>query len=90
MNKQELVSSVSNASGLTKSDAEKAVDATFASISTSLQKGEAVRLVGFGTFDVAQRAESEGRNPRTGEKITIPARRMPKFRPGKQLKDSME
>lgn len=89
MNKSDLVASVAGGSGLTKVDAEKAIDATFESISMALKKGEEVRLIGFGTFAVAERPASEGRNPRTGEKITIPAKRLPKFRPGKQLKDTI-
>lgn len=89
MNKQELVTQVAQYSGLTKSDAEKALDATIQAITTSLQSGGDVRLVGFGTFSTSQRQASEGRNPRTGEKIAIPARRLPKFSPGKQLKEAV-
>lgn len=89
MNKQELVSQVSENSGLTKVDAEKAIDATIHAITHSLKAGDEVRLVGFGTFTTAERKQTEGRNPRTGEKINIPATRLPKFRAGKQLKDSV-
>lgn len=89
MNKQELVTQVAQYSGLTKSDAEKALDATIQAITTSLQSGGDVRLVGFGTFSTSHRQASEGRNPRTGEKIAIPARRLPKFSPGKQLKEAV-
>lgn len=89
MNKQELVSHVSENSGLTKMDAERAIDATIHAITSTLQSGDEVRLVGFGTFTTAERQQSEGRNPRTGEKIQIPATRLPKFRAGKQLKDAV-
>lgn len=89
MNKNDLVANVADTAGLSKSDATKAVDAVFDSIINSLKKGDEVRLVGFGTFAVAERAASEGRNPRTGEKITIPASRQPKFKAGKLLKDAL-
>lgn len=89
MNKNDLVAMVADSAALTKADATKAVDAVFDGISESLKKGEEVRLVGFGTFAVAERAASEGRNPRTGEKITIPASRQPKFKAGKNLKDAL-
>jgi len=90
VNKNELVDSVANSTGLKKQEAEKAVDAVFDCIASELKKGSEVRLVGFGTFTVTQRAASEGRNPRTGEKITIAASKLPKFRAGKQLKDSVQ
>ena len=89
MNKNDLVATVANSSGLSKVEASKAVDAVFDAIITAMKTGNEVRLVGFGTFNVTERAASEGRNPRTGEKITIPASRMPKFKPGKQLKEAM-
>lgn len=89
MNKSELISSVADAAGVTKSVATKAVDSVFDSITLSLKKGDEVRLVGFGTFVVVKREASEGRNPRTGEKIKIPASRQPKFRAGKALKDAI-
>jgi len=89
VNKNDLVAHVADVSGLSKADAGKAVDAVFDGITESLQKGTDVRLVGFGTFTVAERAASEGRNPRTGEKIAIPASKQPKFKAGKQLKDSV-
>ena len=72
VNKNELVDAVAAATGLTKADAEKAVEAVFDAIADALKKGLEVRLVGFGTFSVTKRAASEGRNPRTGEKIKIP------------------
>jgi len=89
MNKNDLVAKVSEAADLSKADATKAVDAVFDSITSALAGGTEVRLVGFGTFLVSERAESEGRNPRTGEKITIPASKQPKFKAGKGLKDSV-
>lgn len=89
MNKNDLVAAVAEATGLSKADANKAVDAVFDGITGALKKGDEVRLVGFGTFGVAERAASEGRNPRTGEKITIAASKQPKFKAGKGLKDSL-
>lgn len=89
MNKNDLVALVADAAGLSKIDATKAVDAVFDGIIQSLKKGEEVRLVGFGTFDVSDRAASEGRNPRTGEKINIPASKQPKFKAGKTLKGAL-
>lgn len=89
MNKNDLVASVAEAAGLSKADASKAVDAVFDGITGALKKGDEVRLVGFGTFAVASRAASEGRNPRTGEKIKIAASKQPKFKPGKGLKDAL-
>ena len=89
MNKNNLVASVANDSGLSKADAAKAVDSVFDTISGALSSGSDIRLVGFGTFSVAQRRASEGRNPRTGEKIQIPASKQPKFKAGKALKDAV-
>ncbi len=89
VNKNDLVAHVADVVGLSKSDAAKAVDAVFQGIETCLQKGDEVRLVGFGTFAVAARAASKGRNPRTGEEIDIPASKQPKFKPGKTLRDSL-
>ena len=89
MNKNELVAHVAEAAGLAKSDATKAVDAVFDGITSALSGGGEVRLVGFGTFNVVERSASEGRNPRTGEKINIPASKQPKFKAGKQLKDAV-
>jgi len=89
VNKNDLVALVADAAGLSKIDATKAVDAVLDGIIQSLKKGEEVRLVGFGTFDVSERAASEGRNPRTGEKINIPASKQPKFKAGKTLKDAL-
>jgi DNA-binding protein HU-beta len=89
VNKTELVSEVANASGLSQTQAVKAVDATFESISQSLAKGEEVRLVGFGTFKTQDRASSNGRNPRTGEPIKIEAKRLPKFSAGSSLREAV-
>jgi DNA-binding protein HU-beta len=89
MNKSELVSAVAQSSGLTKADAEKAVDGVFDAITGALKEGDDVRLVGFGSFSVAERAAREGKNPRTGEKIQIAASKQPKFSAGKGLKDAV-
>jgi DNA-binding protein HU-beta len=89
MNKNDLVAEVAETSGLSKADAAKAVDSVLDAITASLKKGLEVRLVGFGTFAVASRAASEGRNPRTGDKIQIPASKRPKFTAGKALKDAV-
>ena len=89
MNRNELVDAVSTKTDLKKSEASKAVDAVFDAIAEALKGGSEVRLVGFGTFSVASRAASEGRNPRTGEKIQIAASKQAKFKPGKGLRDSL-
>ena len=89
MNKTDLVAVVAEAAGLTKADAGKAVDALFDVIAQAMKSGDEVRLVGFGSFAAAERPAGEGRNPRTGEKIAIPASRQPKFKPGKGLKDAL-
>ena len=89
MNKQDLISAVADSSGLSKSDASKAVEGVFDAITGALKKGDEVRLVGFGTFSVSQRKASTGRNPRTGETMTIKASAQPKFKAGTGLKDSV-
>jgi DNA-binding protein HU-beta len=89
LNKNELIANVAEAADISKADATKAVDAVFSSISGALSKGDEVRLVGFGTFSIAHRAASQGRNPRTGEPIAIAASKQPKFKAGKQLKDAV-
>lgn len=89
MNKSELVDAVSKSSGLTKKDADAAVKAFVDVVSESLSKGEDVTLVGFGTFTVGERGARSGRNPKTGETITIPASKSPKFKAGKSLKDKV-
>jgi|TARA_B100000530_G_C15613417_1_gene351327 DNA-binding protein HU-beta len=89
VNKNDLVANVASSAGLSKADAAKACAAVFDSITASLKGGNEVRLVGFGTFAVTRRRASEGRNPRTGEKIQIPASNQPKFRAGKGLKEAV-
>lgn len=89
MNKQELIGAVADASGLSKSDASKAVEGVFDAVTSALKKGDEVRLVGFGTFSVSKRKASTGRNPRTGEAMTIKASTQPKFKAGKGLKDAV-
>jgi len=89
MNKQELIGSVAEATGLSKGDAGKAVEGVFDVISAALKKGDEVRLVGFGTFSVSKRKASPGRNPRTGEPMKIKASSQPKFKAGKGLKDAV-
>ena len=89
MNKVDLIAKVAEETGLSKNDATRAVDSVFDIITKALKKGDEVRLVGFGTFNVSKRAASVGRNPRTGEQIEIPASKQPKFRAGKGLKDSV-
>ena len=89
MNKNDLIAQVADDTGLSKADATKAVDSVFDTITGSLKKGDEVRLVGFGTFAVTRRQATEGRNPRTGETIQIPASNQPKFKAGKGLKDAV-
>ena len=89
MNKNDLIAAVASSAGLSKADAARAIDATFDAITGALAKGSEVRLVGFGTFSVAHRAATEGRNPRTGERIQIKASKHPKFKAGKGLKDAV-
>ena len=89
MNKNDLISSVASGAGTSKADATKAVDAVFDAITSALRRSDDVRLVGFGTFSVANRKATTGRNPRTGEPIQIPASRQPKFKAGKGLKDAV-
>ncbi len=89
MNKNELIASIAAATGLTKTDSAKALDAFINSVAKSLKDGKEVRLVGFGAFGVTKRAATTGRNPRTGEAIKIPARKVAKFKPGKALQDSV-
>lgn len=89
MTKAELVAAIAAKAGITKKSAEKALNAMTDTIQDTLHKGERVALVGFGTFTVAQRAERLGRNPRSGETVKIPARKVPVFHPGKELKDAI-
>ncbi|HGJ5884880.1 HU family DNA-binding protein [Arsenophonus nasoniae] len=87
MNKTELINKVSKKSGLAKKDAEKAVNAFTETITESLKLGNSVQIVGFGSFQVKQRAEREGRNPQTGKAIKIAATNIPSFKAGQKLKD---
>ena len=89
MNKNDLVSAVSDSAGLSLADANRAVDSIFGNITGSLQNGNEVRLVGFGTFSVSHRKATTGRNPRTGETIQISARNQAKFKAGKALKEAV-
>jgi DNA-binding protein HU-beta len=89
VNKSELIGVVAEKADMTKKDTEKVVNAVFESIEDSLGKGEKVQVIGFGTFDVRARKEREGRNPATGEAIQIPAVKVPVFKAGKALKDSV-
>ncbi|GAB4419155.1 MAG: HU family DNA-binding protein [Thermodesulfovibrionales bacterium] len=89
MTKAELIDKVASSAGLSKADASKALDATLNAVKASLKKGQKVTLVGFGTFSVIKRKSRKGRNPRTGEVITIPAAKTPKFTSGKALKDAV-
>lgn len=89
MNKTELIEQISAKTDLSKADAGRALDAFIDTVKTTLKKKDSVTLVGFGTFDVTERAARKGRNPRTGEEIKIKKARVPKFRPGKALKDAV-
>lgn len=89
LNKTELVTSVAEKADCTKKDAEKIVNAVFESIEEALAGGDKVQLIGFGTFEVRERAEREGRNPQTNEAIVIPASKVPAFKAGKSLKEAV-
>jgi DNA-binding protein HU-beta len=89
MKKAELAAEVAEATQMSARDAAKAVDATFNAIINALKSGDEVRITNFGVFAVSERPESQGRDPRSGEAITIRAARVPKFRPGKPLKDAL-
>ena len=89
MNKTELVANIAEKSGLTKKDAEKALGAFFESVQQALIEGDRVQLIGFGTFEVKERAARKGRNPQTGKEIAIPAAKNPVFKAGKALKDAV-
>ncbi|MBE1554107.1 HU family DNA-binding protein [Sporosarcina limicola] len=90
MNKTELINSVAEAAELTKKDATKAVEAVFDTIQSTLAKGEKVQLIGFGNFEVRERAARKGRNPQSGEEIDIAASKVPAFKAGKALKDAVK
>jgi DNA-binding protein HU-beta len=89
VNKAELIERVARDTGLTKADSLRVIDAFLANVTKTLRKGEKVTLVGFGTFQAARRRARTGRNPRTGVPIEIDARRVPKFVPGKDLRDEV-
>ena len=89
VNKSELIEHIATEADISKAAATRALESTIDAITTSLKKGNAVSLVGFGTFEVSKRAERSGRNPATGAAITIKAASVPKFRPGKALKDAL-
>ena len=89
MNKTELIAAVAEKAEISKKDAEKAVKAFTDAVAEELAKGGKVQLVGFGNFEVSERPAREGRNPRTGETMTIAASKTPKFKPGKTLKDEI-
>lgn len=90
MNKNEFIDKVAESAGMSKAEAQKAVDAVFDAITLALRSGDTVRLVGFGTFAAAERKARAGRNPRTGEIIEIPAAIQPKFSAGKSLIDALQ
>ncbi|HIU35552.1 MAG TPA: HU family DNA-binding protein [Candidatus Fimenecus excrementigallinarum] len=89
MNKTELIAAVAEKAGLSKKDADAAVAAAFDAVTAALAKGEKVQLIGFGTFEVRERAAKTGRNPRTGETMTIPASKVPAFKAGAALKNAV-
>jgi DNA-binding protein HU-beta len=89
LNKSELIEAIAEKAQLSRANANAALDATLATISEALKKGDTVTLVGFGTFEVRARAERDGRNPKTGETIKIAAAKNPAFKPGKALKDAV-
>jgi len=90
LNKTELIAGVAAKTGLTKKDSEKAVNAFFATVEKALALGDKVQLVGFGTFEVRERKARKGRNPQSGVEISIPATKVPAFKAGKGLKDSVD
>ena len=89
MNKTELIEHIATQAHISKGAATRALEATVGAVKTTLKKGGTVSLVGFGTFSVGKRAARTGRNPRTGTSIKIKAAKVPKFRPGKALKDAL-
>lgn len=90
MNKSELISAVAESTELSKKDATSAVEAVFASIQDTLAKGDKVQVIGFGTFEVRERAARKGRNPQTGKEIDIAASKVPAFKAGKALRDAVK
>ncbi|MBN2701004.1 MAG: HU family DNA-binding protein [Methylothermaceae bacterium] len=90
MNKSELIDAIADKADLTKADAARALDAFLDTVEETLKGGDAVTLIGFGTFAVKERQERQGRNPRTGEPMTIKAAKIPAFKAGKTLKDAVQ
>ncbi len=90
MNKAELIDAIASGAELTKADAKKALDAFIGAVGETLKKGDRLALVGFGSFSVAEREERKGRNPRTGDEITIPAKKVVKFKAGAELADMVK
>ena len=90
MTKGDLVARISKEAGLTKADSDRALNAFMDNIKKALRKGDTVNLIGFGTFSVTRRKARTGRNPQTGKELKIPAARVPKFKPGKGLKDAVK
>ncbi len=90
MNKSELIDAMAASSGLTKADAGRALDGFISSVTGALSQGDSVTLVGFGTYSVKERAERMGRNPQTGKEITIKASKIASFKPGQNLKNSVQ
>lgn len=88
MNKNELISTVAEKTGLSKKDSEKALNATLDAITAAVANGEKVQLIGFGTFELRERAEKQARNPRTGETMTVPACKAPAFKAGQAFKNA--
>ena len=89
MNKSELIEAIAESAELTKTEAGRALDAVIEAVTEALKRGDTVSLVGFGSFGVKERAERQGRNPQTGNTITIKAAKIPSFKPGKALKDAV-
>jgi len=90
MNKAQLIDAIASGAGLTKADAKKALDALISAISGALKKGDRVALVGFGSFSVSKRSARTGRNPQTGKEISIPAKKVVKFKAGSELADAVK
>ncbi|MBI4685984.1 MAG: HU family DNA-binding protein [Nitrospirae bacterium] len=90
MTKAELIEKIASGAGISKSDASKALDATLNAVKSTLKRGQKVTLVGFGTFSTGRRKARKGRNPKTGQIISIPAAKVPKFKAGKALKDAIK
>lgn len=89
MNKAELIATMADKTELSKKDAEKALNAFIDTVTDELKNGDRIQLIGFGTFEVSERAERTGRNPRSGKEMVIPASKIPKFKAGKALKDAI-